>query len=211
MANSFSRALAAAIALIAWGSLLLQYVLLIAATLHDIGPWLATLRYISFFTILSNLLVALTTTFALAGGRSALGRFFASARTRGGVALCIGMTACIYFFLLAATWTPQGAQLLADAALHYAVPVLYLVWWAACVPHGGLTWSDPLRWLAFPLAFLAWTLLRGAWLHEYPYPFIDIDALGFAMVARNAFGIGGLFLAFGFVIVAVDRLARRSH
>ncbi|MFI4969901.1 MAG: Pr6Pr family membrane protein [Lysobacterales bacterium] len=210
MANSSSRPLAATTALVAWSALVLQYVLLIRATWYDPGPALGSLRYISFFTILSNILVALTTTFALRGGRSAVGGFFAGARARGGVALCIGITSCIYFFLLAATWAPQGAQLLADVAMHYAVPALYLLWWAACVPHGRLSWSDPLRWLAFPLAYLASILLRGRWLHEYPYPFIDVDALGLAVAARNALGVGVLFLAFGFVVVAFDRLARRS-
>ena len=210
MEKPFSRPLAATTAMVAWCALVLQYVLLIRMTWYAPGPALGSLRYISFFTILSNILVALTTTFALRGGQSALGGFFASARARGSVALYIGITLCIYFFVLAATWAPQGAQLLADVAMHYAVPALYLLWWAACVPHGGLAWSDPLRWLAFPLAYLAWVLLRGGWLHEYPYPFIDADALGLAVAARNALGIGALFLAFGFAVVAFDRLARRS-
>ena len=203
------RPLAAVVALLAWSALVLQYVLLIRLTLHDIGPWLGTLRYFSFFTILSNLLVALITTAAWFGTSSTFGRFLAGARLRGVTALCIGVTGAIYFLVLASTWAPQGLQWRVDVGLHYAVPVFYLMWWAVCVPHGQLLWSDALRWLVFPLVYLVWAMLRGAWLHEYPYPFIDVGALGPTVVTRNAFGIGVLFLLLGLLLVGFDRWARR--
>lgn len=203
------RAFAASVAIIAWSALFLQYALLVRATLHGIGPALATLRFLSFFTILSNLLVALTTTFAALAGSSAPAGLFARPRVRGAAALCIGITCGIYFFVLATKWSPQGLQWLADVALHYAVPGLYLAWWLACVPHRRLQWGDALRWLSLPLAFLAWTLLRGAWLHEYPYPFVNVDELGVAAVVRNCAGIGVLFLLFGFVLVGIDRVIGR--
>ena len=207
----FGRWFATVIALVAWTALALQYALLIDLTLDDIGPVLATLRFFSFFTILSNLLVALTTTFAVVAPHSAMGERLARPRARGAAALCIGITWAIYFFVLASTWAPQGAQLVADVMLHYVVPVLYLLWWGACVPHARLIWSDALRWLLMPLAFLVWTLVRGAWLHEYPYPFVDVDVLGIATVARNAFGVGVLFLAFGLMLVAFDRGVGRGR
>lgn len=207
--SRFDRPFTITVALVAWGALVLQYVLLIDSTLHDIGPLLATLRYFSFFTILSNLGVALVTTCALLRQPAGFGAFFSSARVRGVVALCIGITCTIYFFLLASTWSPQGAQWLVDVTLHYAVPVLYLIWWVVCAPHRRLIWSDALRWLLVPLVYFTCMLLRGAWLHEYPYPFIDLDALGAAAVARNAAGIGGLFLLAALALIAFDRRAPR--
>lgn len=206
-ASRFDRPFATAVALLAWAALILQYVLLIDATLGDIGPWYGTLRFFSFFTILSNLLVALVASAALAGEAAPVLGFFARPRARGCAALSISITCAIYYFVLAATWAPEGAQLLADVLLHYAVPVAYVTWWIACAAHGRLGWSDPLRWLLFPLAFLLWTLLRGAWLHEYPYPFIDVDALGMTTVLRNSVAIGGLFALAGIGFVAVDRFA----
>lgn len=206
---SFVRGFAALIAAIAWSALVLQYALLLGMTPEGIGPLRATLRFLSFFTVLSNLLVALTASFAVAGTPSAIRDFFVSARVRGAAALCIGITCGIYYFVLAATWSPQGAQLLADVQLHYVVPALYLLWWGGCAVHGQLEWSDALRWLLFPLAFLAWVLARGAWLHEYPYPFLDVDTLGLDVVARNACAIGALFLLAGLVLIGFDRSARR--
>ncbi|MEP7042134.1 MAG: Pr6Pr family membrane protein [Dokdonella sp.] len=206
-----ARWFTACVCLVAWAALLLQYVLLIGATLGDIGPLFGTLRYFSFFTILSNLLVALTTTFALVDSPSRRGRFFTRASVRGGVALCIGVTGLIYFFVLSSTWAPSGLQWLADKMLHYAVPILYLGWWLTCVPHRLLRWSDPLRWLWFPAVFFVWTLLRGAWLHEYPYPFLDVDVIGYASTLVNSVGVAVLFAVLGFVIVAVDRGLRPAR
>jgi hypothetical protein len=200
---SFDRLSAAFIALIAWSGLILQYVLLVEATRDNLGVALATLRFFSFFTILSNLLVALIVTFAAIGTRSMREAFLA--RLRGAAALCIGITCAIYFFVLASLWSPQGAQLLADVTMHYIVPGMYLLWWLLGAPHRQLRWSDALRWLLVPLAYLIWVLLRGAWLHEYPYPFLDVDTLGAAVVARNCVGVALLFLLFGLVLVGLDR------
>lgn len=208
---SFDRWFAALVALLAWGALALQYGLLIDLSGNEIGLWLTTLRFVSFFTILSNLLVAMITTLAIAEPRSAMSEWFAQPRVRGAAALCIGITCAIYFFVLASTWAPQGAQLVADVMLHYVVPALYLLWWIACVAHRRLIWTDAVRWLLLPLAFLAWTLIRGAWLHEYPYPFIDLNALGAAVVARNALGIGVLFFIVGLVLIALDRSVRHGR
>jgi hypothetical protein len=207
----FGRRFAALIAVVSWTALIAQYVLLIAVTVQDIGLWLGTLRYFSFFTILCNLLVALTTTYALFDSQSNAARFFTGTRMRGGVALCIGIVSMIYYTLLASTWAPQGVQWVVDITLHYVVPIFYLAWWVTYGRTGELVWSDPLRWLAFPGIYFGWCLLRGYWLHEYPYPFIDVDALGFAIVLRNALGIALLFLFGGFVLVALDRFAPRAR
>ncbi|NCT66122.1 MAG: hypothetical protein GXC76_00615 [Rhodanobacteraceae bacterium] len=203
--SSSARSFAALIALLAWSALVLQYGLLVGSTRHGGGPLLATLRYFSFFTILSNLLVALTTSAAVGWPQSRL----ASPRVRGAAALCIAVTCGVYYFVLARTWAPHGAQLLANVALHYLVPPLYLAWWITCVPHGRLAWADALRWLLLPLGFLGWTLARGAWLHEYPYPFVDVDVLGIGEVLRNALALGVLFLLVGLVLVALDQARHR--
>ncbi|GAB3089173.1 Pr6Pr family membrane protein [Lysobacter terrae] len=197
-----SRRFAASVAAIAAMALILQYVLLIKLTLANIGPVLATVRFFSYFTILSNLLVLLVTATAARRGSGLL----TTALVRGAVAMCITVTMGIYFLVLRHLWQPQGAQWWADTALHYAVPLLYLAWWVVCVPHGVLRWRDLPRWLLFPLAYLGWVLARGAWAHEYPYPFLDLTALDVATVARNIVGVFAVFVLVGCVLVGVDRL-----
>ena len=202
----YARTSALLVAAVAAFALVLQYVLLVRMTLDSIGPLLATVRFFSYFTILSNLLVLLVTaTFAFMP-ESGPGRWLG----RGAVALYIGVTFGIYATILHALWGRQGAQWWADSSLHYAVPVLYLSWWLFAVPHGALRWSDMLRWLLFPLAYECWVFLRGAWVLEYPYPFLDLGVIALPQVLRNCAGVFAVFLALGAVLAALDRWSGRA-
>ena len=201
------RAIAALVAALALAALVLQYVLILRLTRDNVGMALGTVRFFSYFTILSNLAVALVA-FTDAAGRTG---FLAQARVRGAVALYIGVTGSIYFFILRHLWQPQGAQWWADTGLHYAVPLAYWAWWLTCAPHGALRWRDVAGWLLFPLAYVVWVFVRGAWLGEYPYPFIDVGQLGWGKVAINAVGVMAVFVVLGLVIVGVDRVLGRRR
>lgn len=201
--GAIPRAAALSVAAVSAASLLLQYALLLRLEQQGVGPWLATLRFLSYFTILSNLLVVAV---ALSWGRARPRGRPASARAAGAAALYIGFTGGIYLVVLRHLWQPQGWQGWADSGLHYAAPALYLCWWLLAVPHGALRWRDAAAWLAFPLVYLAWTALRGAWVGEYPYPFIDVVAIGWAAAARNAGAMALLFVAGGLALVAIDRV-----
>lgn len=202
---ALSNLFAVVVAAVAWPALMLQYWLILWS-----GPiGYATVRYFSFFTILSNLLVAVVAASTATGGNWAPLRFWRTPRVRGLAALCIAVTCLIYVTILAGQWHPLGPQLIADRTLHYVVPLLYLFWWAALLPHGTLVWRDALGWLWFPLIFLAWTLLRGAVVHEYPYTFVDVDHLGYGAVLINALMVGMVFVALGLGLVAIDRVLAR--
>ena len=135
------RTPAALVARLALSALVLQYVLILQLTRDNVGVVLGTVRFLTYFTILSNIAVMLVACAAAAGQPG----FFAQARVRGAVALYIGVTGSIYFFILRHLWQPQGAQWWADTGLHYAVPLAYWAWWLACVPHGTLRWRDVAR------------------------------------------------------------------
>ncbi|MET0936140.1 MAG: Pr6Pr family membrane protein [Luteibacter sp.] len=199
---AISGFLAIVVAAIAWPTLLFQYWLMLWG-----GPPLEmTVRFFSFFTILSNVMVALVATSAATGGNWAPLRFWRSPRIRGLAALSITVTFLVYATILAGQWHPQGPQLVVDRSLHYILPVLYAFWWITLLPHGALVWKDAVRWLVFPLVYLVWTLSRGAVVDVYPYPFIDAGRLGYLPVLGNALMVGGLFLLVGLAFVALDRM-----
>jgi hypothetical protein len=112
----------------------------------------------------------------------------------------------IYSLLLRALWAPGGIHKAADVILHDLIPVLYLLWWLWFAPKAGLTWIDPLKWLAYPLAYFAFSLLLGHLAGRYLYPFADIPALGIATVARNGLLLLVLFWGLGLVAVLVTRM-----
>ncbi|MBA3233238.1 MAG: Pr6Pr family membrane protein, partial [Propionibacteriales bacterium] len=63
--------------------------------------------------------------------------------------------------------------------------------------------------LVYPVAWLAFTLSRGALIGWYPYPFVDVTTLGYARVALNCVHITLLFLVLAAVAFGVDRVHSR--
>lgn len=209
-------ALSAALAALTWFALLLQLVILLrvrsASGLSLMG---GVGNFFSYFTVLTNLLVAVTLSWPLGWPASRPGRMLSAAGFRTGVAASIALVGLIYSLLLRALWQPQGAQWLADILLHDAVPAVYLALWAWAVPRAALGWHNALRWALYPLAYLAFALLRGTWLGRYPYPFLDVARWGYARVALNAVGVLVVFLLIAAVLIALNRLkpefAERIH
>jgi hypothetical protein len=98
--------------------------------------------------------------------------------------------------------------------MHYATPVLTPLFWLGFAPKGRLRLRDPLIWAVFPLAYLAYALLRGRLGGHYPYGFVDVGLLGGMRVAMNVAFISAGFMAGAYGLVWVDRrMARRvvSH
>jgi len=204
------RAAAALLALVGWASLVLQYALLIQTTdAMYLSLAEGTIRFFSFFTIQANILVALVlTAFSI---KSSPDEWLVHPFVRSAVAVYIAMVGLVYLALLRHLWMPQGAQWIADVALHYVMPVGYLAFWLTCVRKTGLRWHDPLLWLIYPLLYLGFVLVRGKMSGFYPYPFIDANSLGYAGVAANTAGLLIVCAALGGLLVVIGgRLARRQ-
>lgn len=160
----------------------------------------ALLKFVSYFTILTNTLVAVTYLSGAIGPRSALGRFFARPSVRTGVFLYTGLAGLLYAVLLSQMWNPRGWQLVADVLMHYVTPALYLLFWLLFVPGSLLPWRLAFQWLLYPAGYLAFILARGFFTHDYPYPFMNAHRLGWLPSLGNVstgcfvFIAGGLFL-----------------
>jgi hypothetical protein len=198
------RAFAALLSLLAWVAVSLQLGLsLQLVRMQGGGIADALVVVLGYFTILSNLFVALI------AGAAALspGSRAASPMLRGCATAAIVVVGLGYHLLLRQIWDPQGWQWVADNLLHYAVPILALAHWWLFPPQKRLPKRAPLLWALYPAAYLAYALIRGEWIGAYPYPFIDVPALGHARVFANAAGLLLVFLAVG----AVLRLAARRR
>ncbi len=202
------RSALAVIAAIAWFALMLQLLLMVQEATPG-STLLAIVNYFSFFTILTNLLVALGTTFPLLAPHSPGGQFFLRPATQTAIAVYIVIVGVTYSLLLRKMWNPQGAQKIADVALHDVVPVLYVVFWTFLVPKFTLRWSDAVRWLDFPVLYMAYTLVRGSVSHWYPYYFIDVATIGWSRALSHAFGLLLAFLGLGLLFIAIGRWTAR--
>jgi hypothetical protein len=196
------RIYAAVGAALGWFALALQLYLMILKV--PAGQMLGTvITFLSFFTILTNILVVLV--FTAAGFRTGWGRWFARPSVQAGSAVYIAIVGCSYQLLLRHLWNPQGAQWLADTLLHSVIPLVYVLYWLLFAPRTGLRWKDAVCWLVYPALYFGYVLARGALIGIYPYPFVDVTALGYGGVFVRAGVFLLVFLGTGLLVVAVGR------
>ena len=195
-------------ALLAWSGLVLQYGIMVRGS--ELGSLGATVRFFSYFTILTNTVVACAFTASLIEPRNA-SRFFTRPSVQSGIALAIALVGVAYSLLLRRIWDPQGWQRVADHLLHDVVPVLFVAYWVLWVPKDALTPSLVWGWALYPVAYFAFAIAQARLTGWYPYPFIDVTSLGYAAVVRNALVILALFVAAGLLmVIAGRRFGRRA-
>lgn len=209
--RSAGRMLMAITAFAAWFAVGLQLPLSIKVSLgNGLSVVSALVTYFSFFTILTNLLVASVLTVALFAPRSRWGNWASSPSVLAATALYITTVGLTYSLLLRHTWNPEGLNKLTDIILHDVVPVLFVGFWLFFAPKSGLRWRDPWYWTIYPVTYLAWVLVRGEFVRRYPYPFVDVGLLGYPRALGNAVGLFVLFLVAAWILVGVCRWLSRN-
>jgi hypothetical protein len=158
-------------------------------------------RFFSYFTILSNLLVAITTT-SLALGKDRDSRLWRVLRTDAIVG--IALTAIVHWFFLRPLLDLHGNDYLADKLLHVIVPALAVIGWVVFGPRARIQRSDLLPSALYPALYMVWTLIHGAATSWYPYPFTDVGEHGYPVVLLNACGVIALIAALGAVMLLLD-------
>lgn len=91
---------------------------------------------------------------------------------------------------------------------HRALPSAVVLDFLLFDPHRRARLRDAGLWMLFPVLYFGAILLRGQLSpgSEYPYGFIDLDALGWGGLGLNLVLYGGAFYALGLLVVAVDRV-----
>ena len=164
-------------------------------------------HFFAYYTILTNMalvLIYLSEVLPVPGLN-----LFRHPVLRGLMTANIALVALYVFFVLRFLSSLENLLLLADTILHYLCPVLYLLWWLL-QPHGKLRWSDLPIMLAPTLAYFVYTLARGAWVQEYPYPFMNAIKLGYPAVLLDAVYMTAGLTVLCLATIAIDRLLGRN-
>ena len=181
------------------GALMLQFALMFGSmSASGYSPLAIVWRYFGYFTILTNMLVALIWIGA------ALQPERARPRLEGAGAVSIVMVGVIYHLLLANRWAPQGLQLAADFIHHRFTPILFGLYWFMR-PHGSLKWADAALFVIWPLAYCFYALTRGAFDGWYAYYFLDPSRVTSGELALSIATQSAAFLACALVFVAIDK------
>lgn len=191
-----------------WFAVITQLVLLLQTTNEPLTE--ALTRFISYFTIETNLLLAVAFSFLLLAPQSAPGIFFSKGTTQTALTVYIFIVGLIYNTILRFLWAPTGLQWVVDELLHSVIPILAIIYWVLYTPKNELRWKNCFAWLIYPIVYIGFVLVRGANSGFYPYPFIDTRKLGLNKVFANALGIAVLFLLTALAFVFIAALIRRN-
>ena len=162
-------------------------------------------RLISYFTIQSNLLVAVTSAMlALRPDRD--GSVFRVVRLDAVVG--ITLTGVVHFVALRPVLRLVGWSWWADLGLHILTPALCVTAWLLVGPRPRIDRRTCLLAALWPLAWLAWTLAIGALTGWYPYPFLNAGQLGYPPVLVACLVITGVFGALLATGAILDRRLR---
>ena len=171
---------------------------------------LSASNFFSYFTNLSNLLAAAV--FVLGASQIAANR-------------PTGPRFDLLRWISAANMTAVGivfAVLLRDAdlgslmpwvnvLLHYVMPVVVVVDWLVCPPDTQIEIGDMAVVLVLPALYLGYTVVRGALIDWYPYPFLNPAKVhGYLGVFGYAVGIAATFAVIAWALMAAGNRLRAT-
>lgn len=155
-------------------------------------------NFFSFFTIQSNILAAVVLITVGIGSllnKKATPLF---AMIRGAATLYMTITGIVFALLLSGLEQQLQVTLpWVNIVLHYIGPAIMLADWLVFPPSFKFTFQQTVYWLAFPVLYLLYSLIRGAIVLWYPYPFLDPIQTGWPTVL-----VTSIFIAVGTVGLA---------
>ena len=144
-------------------------------------------NFFSFFTIQSNIFAATMLVMAALVRRNERSLLFDA--VRGAATFYITITFAVFALFLSGLQEQLDTHIsFVNFVVHYFVPVVLLVDWFLDPPQHRLGLRVAAAWLAYPVVWFAYTLVRGGAVDWYPYPFVDVARHGHGRVLANGFG-----------------------
>jgi hypothetical protein len=176
---------------------------------YNNSPDFRPANYFSFFTIQTNILVAVV---LLIAGLTSLGerptRTFDS--VRGAAVAYIALVGVVYGVLLSGYQAELQTNVhWADTVVHKIIPIVMVVDWLLAPPSREIQFRKAYIWMVYPLVYLAYTLIRGPQVDWWPYPFLNPhhESQGYGAVALYSIGIAVAFFLFVWLTTLLSRRA----
>ncbi len=164
-----------------------------------------TVTWISFFTNITNVLIVVMAV-SLLFGNGRLHQWFSSPIVQSALCLYIFFVGFTYWLLLGDPSSIEGLnRWIPEILTHTLSPILGVVYWIRVIPWGHLKWRYAVIWLAYPIAYLVYWLIRGPIVNDYPYFFIDVNSQGYAGVAMWSGALIVMFIIGGTIMWGCDR------
>jgi hypothetical protein len=194
---SLVRPAAGVIALIGFSAIVLRFSVLFGRT-GSAGE--AIWSMLRFYTVIGNALAAAVLAAIALGSRRAF-----SPLMTGGVTLNLALIGIVYAVLLRGLQKLTGLTVVTDFVMHDVQPLLVAGFWLVFAPKRALRWRDPWLWAVPPCLYFIYAMVRGQYEGRYPYPFINVDKLGWPQTLVNAAAICFAFVVAGWLLVWLGR------
>ncbi|PWS27686.1 hypothetical protein DHW03_08880 [Pedobacter yonginense] len=196
-------------ALITWFAISLQFNVSLQA-LNSNYP--ATIKLLlSYFTVTTNIILALCFTTLWLFEDTALGKFFSKSNTLTAITVYISVVALVYNTILRGLVTPLGWARIADELLHVVDPLIFIAFWIFFVDKSKLEYKAAKFWMIYPLVYVVFVVIRGALIGQYPYPFINVIDLGYPKAIINATVVVIIFYLLSLFLIFIGKRSTEKH
>ncbi len=166
-------------------------------------------NFFSYFTNLSNIFAAAV---LLSGAFSLIQHRDPTVRDdiiRGRSVVCMALVGIVFSLLLR---DQDLGSLLpwVNIVLHYVMPVVIVLDWLYQPPKTKLALKQAAYWLIFPFLYLVYSIIRGAIIGWYAYPFFDPAKSGGAVgVALYCIAILAMFFFLSWLLMTLGNTFER--
>ena len=174
----------------------MQYILMLQNITENIME--SSIRFFSYFTILTNSMVAWFFISTLINKNLNSSKLTA-------VTVYITIVGLVYQLVLRQLWKPSGMQYLVDECLHSIVPLLVIIFWSLYSKNMLTPYRRITKWLLYPFLYFLFILARGSISGFYPYPFIDVSTIGYEKTMLNALLVLLLFIAIAVIFLFIGK------
>lgn len=191
-----------------WLAIIGQFILMMQNRQADIPETI--IRFFSFFTILTNILVALYFTSRI----SIFKKTYISKLSNNGnltaLTAFILVVGLVYQIILRGSWQPTGLQKIIDELLHSVLPLFVLIYWLKFANKTDLIFKNIKIWLWYPVGYFLYIIIRGHFSNFYPYPFVDVTTIGYPQVLINSVIVSLFFLFIMGTLIFIGNKTRKS-
>ena len=205
MVNNKSNKISAFLSILCWFTVILQLILIIIN--RQASVFETIIRFFTFFTILTNILVAMVFTANWLKSKNSF-QFFNKPNTQVAIAVYIFVVGFVYNTILRFIWQPKGWDKLADELLHLVIPIVYILFWYFKFSKKEINYRSIFSWLLFPMIYIVVVMIRGYFSGYfsgyYPYPFLHVGNLGVEKVVYNSILMTLFFVVVSFVFYQIN-------
>jgi hypothetical protein len=195
--------------LLGWVSLVGQFVLIMQNRQANVVETI--IRFFSFFTILTNILVALYFTSRIPMFNKICFQKIFNKGALTALTTFIVVVGLVYQIILRNTWEPKGFQLIIDELLHSVIPLFVLIYWLLFADIADLKFKNSKNWLWFPVLYFVSVIIRGHFSNFYPYPFINVSKIGYFQILINFLIVSSFMLSVMGILILIGHKIKNKY